>query len=138
MWLRISSTLRQLPLWQLVFLALFALIVVLTAIGPVLATLSTTNTSRPTYSRRAAHWLGTDDNGIDILLAPAAAPSRCPDRPGGDGDLGPSAARVVALYESRGVGPRSPRLPCGYWRSSKRSRSLSLPWCWSPYSAELK
>jgi hypothetical protein len=34
MWLRISSTLRQLPLWQLGFLALFALIVVLTAIGP--------------------------------------------------------------------------------------------------------
>jgi len=76
MWLRISSTLRQLPLWQLVFLSLFALIVVLTAIGPDLAPYSTINAS-PTdrlVPPSAAHWLGTDDNGIDILSRLLAAP----------------------------------------------------------------
>ena len=76
MWLRISSTLRQLPLWQLVFLALFALIIVLTAIGPDLAPYSTINAS-PTdrlIPPSAAHWLGTDDNGIDILSRLLAAP----------------------------------------------------------------
>ena len=76
MWLRISSTLRQLPLWQLVFLTLFALIIVLTAVGPDLAPYSTTNAS-PTdrlIPPSAAHWLGTDDNGIDILSRLLAAP----------------------------------------------------------------
>ena len=76
MWLRISSTLRQLPLWQLVFLALFALIVVLTAIGPDLAPYSTINASPSDrlVPPSAAHWLGTDDNGIDILSRLLAAP----------------------------------------------------------------
>src|SRR6476469_894676 len=76
MWLRISSTLRQLPLWQLVFLALFALIVVLTAIGPDVAPYSTINAcpSDRLVPPSAAHWLGTDDNGIDILSRLLAAP----------------------------------------------------------------
>jgi peptide/nickel transport system permease protein len=76
MWLRISSTLRQLPLWQLVFLTFFALIIVLTAVGPYLAPYSTINAS-PTdrlIPPSAAHWLGTDDNGIDILSRLLAAP----------------------------------------------------------------
>ena len=76
MWLRISSTLRQLPLWQLVFLALFVLIILLTVIGPDLAPYSTINAS-PTdrlIPPSAAHWLGTDDNGIDILSRLLAAP----------------------------------------------------------------
>jgi peptide/nickel transport system permease protein len=76
MWLRISSTLRQLPFWQLVFLAFFALIIVLTAVGPYLAPYSTINAS-PTdrlIPPSAAHWLGTDDNGIDILSRLLAAP----------------------------------------------------------------
>jgi peptide/nickel transport system permease protein len=76
MWLRIGSTLRQLPLWQLVFLALFVLIILLTVIGPGLAPFSTINAS-PTdrlIPPSAAHWLGTDDNGIDILSRLLAAP----------------------------------------------------------------
>ena len=76
MWLRIGSTLRQLPLWQLVFLALFVLIILLTVIGPDLAPYSTINAS-PTdrlIPPSAAHWLGTDDNGIDILSRLLAAP----------------------------------------------------------------
>ena len=76
MWLRISSTLRQLPLWQLVFLTFFALIIVLTAVGPYLAPYSTINAS-PTdrlIPPSPAHWLGTDDNGIDILSRLLAAP----------------------------------------------------------------
>jgi peptide/nickel transport system permease protein len=76
MWLRIGSTLRQLPLWQLVFLALFVLIILLTVIGPDLAPFSTINAS-PTdrlIPPSAAHWLGTDDNGIDILSRLLAAP----------------------------------------------------------------
>ena len=76
MWLRISSTLRQLPFWQLVFLAFFALIIVLTAVGPYLAPYSTINAS-PTdrlIPPSPAHWLGTDDNGIDILSRLLAAP----------------------------------------------------------------
>jgi len=76
MWLRISSTLRQLPLWQLVFLAFFVLIIVLTAVGPYVAPYSTINAS-PTdrlIPPSAAHWLGTDDNGIDILSRLLAAP----------------------------------------------------------------
>jgi peptide/nickel transport system permease protein len=76
MWLRISSTLRQLPFWQLVFLTFFALIIVLTAVGPYLAPYSTINAS-PTdrlIPPSAAHWLGTDDNGIDILSRLLAAP----------------------------------------------------------------
>ena len=76
MWLRISSTLRQLPLWQLVFLTFFALIIVLTAVGPYLAPYSTINAS-PTdrlIPPSPAHWLGSDDNGIDILSRLLAAP----------------------------------------------------------------
>jgi peptide/nickel transport system permease protein len=76
MWLRISSTLRQLPLWQLVFLTFFALIIVLTAVGPYLAPYSTINAS-PTdrlIPPSPTHWLGTDDNGIDILSRLLAAP----------------------------------------------------------------
>ncbi|MGO9047295.1 MAG: dipeptide/oligopeptide/nickel ABC transporter permease/ATP-binding protein [Xanthobacteraceae bacterium] len=76
MWLRISSTLRQLPLWQLVFLVLFASIIVLATLGPELAPYSTINAS-PTdrlIPPSAAHWLGTDDNGIDILSRLLAAP----------------------------------------------------------------
>jgi len=76
MWLRISSTLRQLPLWQLVFLTFFLLIIVLTAVGPYVAPYSTINAS-PTdrlIPPSAAHWLGTDDNGIDILSRLLAAP----------------------------------------------------------------
>jgi peptide/nickel transport system permease protein len=76
MWLRIGSTLRQLPLWQLVFLTLFALIIVLTAVGPDLAPYSTINASPADrlIPPSAAHWLGTDDNGIDILSRLLAAP----------------------------------------------------------------
>jgi peptide/nickel transport system permease protein len=76
MWLRITSTLRQLPLWQLVFLTLFALIIVLTVIGPDLTPYSTINASPADrlMPPSATHWLGTDDNGIDILSRLLAAP----------------------------------------------------------------
>jgi peptide/nickel transport system permease protein len=76
MWLRISLTLRRLPSWQLVFLALFAVIIVLTVVGPDLAPYSTIEAS-PTdrlIPPSAAHWFGTDDNGIDILSRLLAAP----------------------------------------------------------------
>jgi peptide/nickel transport system permease protein len=76
MWLRISLTLRRLPPWQLVFLALFAVIIVLTVVGPDLAPYSTIE-ALPTdrlIPPSAAHWFGTDDNGIDILSRLLAAP----------------------------------------------------------------
>jgi peptide/nickel transport system permease protein len=76
MWLRISLTLRRLPSWQLVFLALFAVIIVLTVVGPDLAPYSTIE-ALPTdrlIPPSAAHWFGTDDNGIDILSRLLAAP----------------------------------------------------------------
>jgi peptide/nickel transport system permease protein len=59
-----------------VFLTFFALIIVLTAVGPYLAPYSTINAS-PTdrlIPPSPAHWLGTDDNGIDILSRLLAAP----------------------------------------------------------------
>ena len=58
-------------------LVLFAVIIVLTAIGPDLAPYSTISASpsRPAAAAgSAAHWLGTDDNGIDILSRLLAAP----------------------------------------------------------------
>src|SRR5271170_2267689 len=76
MWLRISATLRHLPVWQLIFLAIFAMIIILTAIGAHLAPYSTINAS-PTdrlVPPSATHWFGTDDNGIDILSRLLAAP----------------------------------------------------------------
>src|ERR1700730_9519725 len=76
MWLRIILTLRRLPPWQLVFLALFAVIIVLTVVGPDLAPYSTIEAS-PTdrlIPPSAAHWFGPDDNGIDILSRLLAAP----------------------------------------------------------------
>jgi peptide/nickel transport system permease protein len=76
MWSRLRFTLARLPLWQHIILAIFAAIIVLSIIGPELAPYSTTSAS-PTdrlLPPSAAHWLGTDDNGIDILSRLLAAP----------------------------------------------------------------
>lgn len=76
MWSRINFTLRRLPRWQFVFLAVFAAIIVLTAFGPDLAPYSTISASPADrlIPPTAAHWFGTDDNGIDILSRVLAAP----------------------------------------------------------------
>ena len=107
MWLRISSTLRQLPLWQLGFLVLFALIIVLTAIGPELAPYSTVSASPADrlMPPSAAHWLGTDDNGIDILSRLLAAPRTdvviAVTATAISVLLGSPLGVVIALFESR-------------------------------------
>jgi peptide/nickel transport system permease protein len=76
MWKRISITLARLPKWQIVVLFIFAAIIVLSVIGPELAPYSTINASPSDrlLPPSAAHWLGTDDNGIDILSRLLAAP----------------------------------------------------------------
>ncbi len=76
MWSRLRFTLARLPLWQHVILAIFAAIIVLSIIGPELAPYSTTNASPADrlLPPSATHWLGTDDNGIDILSRLLAAP----------------------------------------------------------------
>ena len=107
MWPRISSTLRQLPLWQLGFLVLFALIIVLTAIGPELAPYSTVSASPADrlMPPSAAHWLGTDDNGIDILSRLLAAPRTdvviAVTATAISVLLGSPLGVVIALFESR-------------------------------------
>src|SRR3984957_4007190 len=107
MWLRISSTLRQLPLWQLGFLVLFALIIVLTAIGPELAPYSTVSASPADrlMPPSAAHWLGTDDNRIDILSRLLAAPRTdvviAVTATAISVLLGSPLGVVIALFESR-------------------------------------
>ena len=79
MWKRISITLARLPKWQIVVLFIFAAIILLSVIGPELAPYSTINASPSDrlLPPSAAHWFGTDDNGIDILsrLWPHLAPT---------------------------------------------------------------
>src|SRR5262249_57777695 len=60
----------------IVVLFIFAAIIVLSVIGPELAPYSTINASPSDrlLPPSAAHWLGTDDNGIDILSRLLAAP----------------------------------------------------------------
>jgi peptide/nickel transport system permease protein len=76
MWKRISITLARLPKWQIFVLFIFAAIIALSVIGPELAPYSTINASPPDrlLPPSAAHWLGSDDNGIDILSRLLAAP----------------------------------------------------------------
>jgi peptide/nickel transport system permease protein len=75
-WKRITHTLTRLPKWQLVVLVLFGGIILLSAVGPQVAPYSTTNASPPDrlIAPSTSHWLGTDDNGIDILSRLLAAP----------------------------------------------------------------
>jgi peptide/nickel transport system permease protein len=104
---RLKSTLRALPGWQIVVLVIFLVVIVLTVFGPYLAPYSTTTASPVDrlLPPSAAHWFGTDDNGIDILSRVLAAPRT---------DvviaviataisvlLGAPLGVVVALYESR-------------------------------------
>ena len=76
MWLRITSTWRSLPIWQRIVLIIFAAIVLLAAIGPVIAPYSTIEASPNDrlLPPGPIHWFGTDDNGIDLLSRLLAAP----------------------------------------------------------------
>jgi peptide/nickel transport system permease protein len=73
---RLKSTLKALPAWQVVVLVIFLLIIFLTIFGPYLAPYSTTTASPADrlLPPSAAHWFGTDDNGMDILSRVLAAP----------------------------------------------------------------
>jgi peptide/nickel transport system permease protein len=63
-------------MWQLGVLLLFSAIIFLAAVGPQIAPYSTINASPADrlIPPSAGHWLGTDDNGIDILSRLLAAP----------------------------------------------------------------
>ncbi|MDP6474032.1 MAG: dipeptide/oligopeptide/nickel ABC transporter permease/ATP-binding protein [Alphaproteobacteria bacterium] len=108
MWLRIKRTLRSLPKWQLGVLGIFFGILFLTIFGPYLAPFPT-ETADP-LSRLlppgGKHWLGTDENGMDIFSRVLAAPRT--DVVIGvvatfiSVVLGAPLGVLVALYESRG------------------------------------
>ena len=108
MWLRIERTLRGLPRWQLVVLAIFFGVIFLTVFGPWLAPFptETADPARRLLPPGGAHPFGTDENGIDILSRVLAAPRT-------DVVIGVVATAIsvfvgsplgvlVALYESRG------------------------------------
>ena len=108
MWLRIERTLRGLPKWQLVVLAVFFGVIFLTVFGPWLAPFptETADPARRLLPPGGAHPFGTDENGIDILSRVLAAPRT-------DVVIGVVATAIsvfvgsplgvlVALYESRG------------------------------------
>ena len=108
MWLRIERTLRGLPKWQLVVLAIFFGVIFLTVFGPWLAPFptETADPARRLLPPGGAHPFGTDENGIDILSRVLAAPRT-------DVVIGVVATAIsvflgsplgvlVALYESRG------------------------------------
>ncbi|MBT5675009.1 MAG: dipeptide/oligopeptide/nickel ABC transporter permease/ATP-binding protein [Rhodospirillaceae bacterium] len=108
MWMRIKRTLKALPKWQLGVLGIFFGIIFLTIFGPYLAPFPT-ETADP-LSRLVPpggkHWLGTDENGMDIFSRVLAAPRT-------DVVIGVVATFIsvvigaplgvlVALYETRG------------------------------------
>ena len=108
MWLRIERTLRGLPKWQLVVLAIFFGVIFLTVFGPWLAPFptETADPARRLLPPGGPHPFGTDENGIDILSRVLAAPRT-------DVVIGVVATAIsvflgaplgvlVALYESRG------------------------------------
>ena len=74
--MRIKATLRNLPAWQWGVLAIILGTLFLTLFGPYLGPYSATGASPSDrlLPPSAAHWLGTDDNGIDILSRLLAAP----------------------------------------------------------------
>jgi peptide/nickel transport system permease protein len=74
--MRIKATLRNLPAWQYGVLAIIAGTLFLTLFGPHLGAYSSTAASPGDrlLPPSAAHWFGTDDNGIDILSRLLAAP----------------------------------------------------------------
>ncbi len=69
MWNRIKATYSVLPAWQVVVLAIFLGMIFLTAFGPYITPYSSIAASPGDrlLPPSAAHWFGTDDNGIDIL-----------------------------------------------------------------------
>ncbi|MBT3928464.1 MAG: dipeptide/oligopeptide/nickel ABC transporter permease/ATP-binding protein [Rhodospirillaceae bacterium] len=106
--MRIKRTLKALPKWQLGVLGIFFGIIFLTIFGPYLAPFPT-ETADP-LSRLVPpggkHWLGTDENGMDIFSRVLAAPRT-------DVVIGVVATFIsvvigaplgvlVALYETRG------------------------------------
>lgn len=108
MWMRIKRTLKGLPKWQLGVLGIFFGIIFLTIFGPYLAPYPT-ETADP-LSRllppSGKHWLGTDENGMDIFSRVLAAPRT--DVIIGvvatfiSVALGAPLGVLVALYETRG------------------------------------
>jgi peptide/nickel transport system permease protein len=107
-WLRTKRTLRALPWWQLVVLVIFFCIIILTIFGPYIAPFPT-EVADPTsrlLPPGGAHFLGTDENGIDILSRILASP-RTDVVIGVVATLisvllGAPLGVIVALYESRG------------------------------------
>ncbi|MGD9536349.1 MAG: dipeptide/oligopeptide/nickel ABC transporter permease/ATP-binding protein [Alphaproteobacteria bacterium] len=76
MWPRVRSTLLGLPAWQKAVLVIWLAIIVITVIGPWIAPFPT-ETANPNVRLvppGGAYWLGTDENGIDILSRILAAP----------------------------------------------------------------
>lgn len=108
MWLRIKRTLKSLPKWQLGVLGIFFGIIFLTIFGPYIAPFPTEEADP--LSRLlppgGKHWLGTDENGMDILSRVLAAPRT--DVVIGvvatfiSVVLGAPLGVLVALYETRG------------------------------------
>jgi len=76
MWPRIRATLRELPFWQKAVMAIWLAIIVITVIGPWIAPFPTETASPGTrlMPPGPVYWLGTDENGIDILSRILAAP----------------------------------------------------------------
>ena len=108
MWLRIKRTLKGLPKWQLGILGIFFGIIFLTIFGPYLAPYPTeiADPNSRLVPPGAKHWLGTDENGMDIFSRILAAPRT-------DVVIGVVATAIsvvlgaplgvlVALYETRG------------------------------------
>ncbi|MBT5040471.1 MAG: dipeptide/oligopeptide/nickel ABC transporter permease/ATP-binding protein [Rhodospirillaceae bacterium] len=106
--MRIKRTLKALPKWQLGVLGIFFGIIFLTIFGPYLAPFPTE--AADPLSRLVPpggkHWLGTDENGMDIFSRVLAAPRT-------DVVIGVVATFIsvvigaplgvlVALYETRG------------------------------------
>jgi ABC-type dipeptide/oligopeptide/nickel transport system ATPase component/ABC-type dipeptide/oligopeptide/nickel transport system permease subunit len=76
MWARLKSTLRELPAWQIAALAIFVGAIFLTLFGPYIGPYSpvTASPADRLLPPSAAHWFGTDENGIDIFSRLLAAP----------------------------------------------------------------
>ncbi len=108
MWLRIKRTLKGLPKWQLGVLGIFFGIIFLTIFGPALAPYPTeiADPLSRLVPPGGKHWLGTDENGMDIFSRVLAAPRT--DVVIGvvatfiSVVLGAPLGVLVALYETRG------------------------------------
>ncbi len=107
MWLRIKRTLKDLPKWQLVVLFIFVVILFLTIFGPYLAPFPTeiADPSARLLPPSGKHWLGTDENGMDIFSRILAAPRTdvviAVIATAISVFLGSPLGVLVALYESR-------------------------------------